>query len=178
MFDKATSGLEPNNDRFSVCSKNSIKKNVNRVRSKQGSTCFIKSDDPICGNKIVEKGEQCDCGDANTCTEECCNPAGSNNQCKLRIEKICSPSQGLCHYKINFYLACYSVRINWPFQPETTVVTSVLIIWKINKILIDHPPIGFFSLGHWNQRMKQILQMNTTWLKIPTGRRRTRHWNH
>ena len=102
MFDKATSGIEPNNDRFSVCSKDSIEKNVNRVRSKQGSTCFIKSDDPICGNKIVEEGEQCDCGDESTCTEECCFPAGSgiNNQCKVRPGKTCSPSQGLCHYKI------------------------------------------------------------------------------
>ena len=101
MFDKATSGIEPNNDRFSVCSKDSIEKNVNRVRSKQGSTCFIKSDDPICGNKIVEEGEQCDCGDLNTCTEDCCFPGGSgNNQCKLRPGKTCSPSQGLCHMLI------------------------------------------------------------------------------
>lgn len=100
MFDKATSGIEPNNDRFSKCSKDSIKQNINRVRSKQGSKCFIKSDDPICGNKIVEKGEQCDCGDTNTCTEDCCIPAGQNNECKLKIGKTCSPSQGLCHYKI------------------------------------------------------------------------------
>lgn len=101
MFDKATSGIEPNNDQFSVCSKDSIKQNINRHRSKQDSTCFIKADEPICGNKIVERGEQCDCGDTETCTEDCCEPASTDpskpriNQCKLKVGKICSPSQGL-----------------------------------------------------------------------------------
>ena len=101
MFDKATSGIEPNNDRFSVCSKDSIKKNINRVRSRKDNTCFIKADEPICGNKIVEKGEICDCGDTNTCTEDCCVPASTDpakpnaNQCNLKTGKDCSPSQGL-----------------------------------------------------------------------------------
>ena len=111
MFDKATSGIEPNNDRFSVCSKDSIKRNVNRVRSKPGSTCFIKSDAPICGNKIVEEGEVCDCGNEDTCTEDCCFPAGSNSQCELRLGKTCSPSQGLYHYKVEDFYSSVVLKV-------------------------------------------------------------------
>ena len=38
--------------------------------------------------------------------------------------------------------------------------------------LIDHSPIGAFQ-GQRNQMMKQIVQMNITWLKIPIGGRLT-----
>ena len=99
MFDKATSGIEPNNDRFSPCSKDRIKENVNKKREKK-KTCFIKPDEAICGNKIVEENEECDCGDVNTCTEDCCIPANSDpskknpGQCFLRGGYVCSPSQG------------------------------------------------------------------------------------
>jgi len=93
MFDKATSGIKANNDRFSKCSKDSIKQNVDLKRGKNAD-CFIKSDTPICGNKIVEENEQCDCGDETTCTEKCCVPAGRNRECKLQVNQQCSPSQG------------------------------------------------------------------------------------
>lgn len=93
MFDKATSGMKANNDRFSKCSKDSIKQNVDLKRGKNPD-CFIKSDTPICGNKIVEENEQCDCGDETTCTEKCCVPAGRNRECKLQENQQCSPSQG------------------------------------------------------------------------------------
>lgn len=93
MFEKATSGMKANNDRYSKCSKDSIKKNVDLKRRKNPD-CFIQSDKAICGNKIVEENEQCDCGDQVTCTEKCCVPAGLNRECKLQIKKQCSPSQG------------------------------------------------------------------------------------
>lgn len=95
MFDKATSGMKANNDRFSKCSKDSIKQNVDLKRGKNAD-CFIKSDAPICGNKVVEENEQCDCGDETTCTENCCVPAGRNRECKLQVNQQCSPSQGPC----------------------------------------------------------------------------------
>ena len=101
MFDKATSGVQANNDRFSPCSKSSIKRNVD-LKRQRNSDCFTKSNQPICGNKIREEGEQCDCGDDNTCTtKECCVPASKDpsnanpRQCKLQIGKQCDPSQGL-----------------------------------------------------------------------------------
>ena len=94
MFDKATSGILENNDRFSSCSKDKIKKNIDRKRSQQPD-CFTSSDQPICGNKMVEKGEQCDCGDKTTCQEKCCIPAGENQECTLPEQHQCSPSQGM-----------------------------------------------------------------------------------
>ena len=52
----------------------------------------------ICGNGVVEDGEECDCGWEEDCQEECCWPQRtkySKNQipCTLRPSRICSPSQ-------------------------------------------------------------------------------------
>ena len=102
MFDKATSGVLENNDRFSKCSKDSIKANVDLKRS-ANPDCFTKQDQPICGNKIVEKGEQCDCGDQLTCTEDCCFPAGDDRQCTLKDRKQCSPSQGMYQAQVSWF---------------------------------------------------------------------------
>ncbi|XP_049525865.1 disintegrin and metalloproteinase domain-containing protein 10-like [Dermacentor silvarum] len=55
---------------------------------------------PICGNGVVERGEQCDCGfhDAD-CADRCCharhNVVGAPG-CTLRIGAVCSPSAGQC----------------------------------------------------------------------------------
>ncbi len=48
----------------------------------------------ICGNEVVEPGEECDCGWAEDCTESCCFPMQSNppkNEipCRLRPNVIC-----------------------------------------------------------------------------------------
>lgn len=117
MFDKATSGIQANNDRFSKCSKDSIKQNVDSKRSRNND-CFTKSNVPICGNKIVEEGEACDCGDDNTCTTSaCCVPASTdpNNpnsrQCKLQDGQQCDPSQGLfpgLKFKLGVQVTCSS----------------------------------------------------------------------
>ncbi|GMT01179.1 hypothetical protein PENTCL1PPCAC_23353, partial [Pristionchus entomophagus] len=60
------------------------------------------SDTPICGNGIVETGEECDCGyDEKECEEagdKCCGPAHFSDGlgCKLKKGAFCSPSQGGC----------------------------------------------------------------------------------
>lgn len=69
--------------------------------------CFNASSDAFCGNKIVEAGEECDCGyDDNECNDPCCYPRiisvrdRSENRsaggCKRRADTECSPSQGPC----------------------------------------------------------------------------------
>ena len=55
----------------------------------------------ICGNGVVEDGEECDCGWEEDCLEDCCWPQRtkySSNQlpCTLRPTKQCSPSEGPC----------------------------------------------------------------------------------
>lgn len=41
----------------------------------QTNFIFTEDDGAFCGNKIVEEGEECDCGyDEKECTELCCYP--------------------------------------------------------------------------------------------------------
>jgi len=105
MFSRATSGLNHNNKLFSPCSI----RNISAVLEVK-SSCFIRSDAPICGNGIVDAStEECDCGFASECAarnDRCCVPAGSRDpnekECTLYKRKVggkdaeCSVSQGPC----------------------------------------------------------------------------------
>jgi len=100
MFARATSGDKFNNKRFSPCSLKSINK-VLQVKARGPKGCFNEPEIAICGNGVVEDGEECDCGWEEDCLEECCWPQRtkySSNQlpCTLRPSKQCSPSQGPC----------------------------------------------------------------------------------
>ncbi|XP_038627698.1 disintegrin and metalloproteinase domain-containing protein 10-like [Tachyglossus aculeatus] len=92
MFGQATDGEQPNNDRFSPCSTTFIGK-ILRAKKDQ---CFVETDRPICGNRIVDPGEECDVGADPT--DLCCYPAGESagRQCQLKPGAQCSPSQGPC----------------------------------------------------------------------------------
>ncbi|XP_020621445.1 disintegrin and metalloproteinase domain-containing protein 10-like [Orbicella faveolata] len=71
MYSRASDGHEPNNFLFSPCSKQEI----SPVISSKGQECFIAhSSGSYCGNKIVEEGEDCDCGRPEECLEvdKCC----------------------------------------------------------------------------------------------------------
>ncbi|XP_027870278.1 disintegrin and metalloproteinase domain-containing protein 10 isoform X2 [Xiphophorus couchianus] len=94
MYARATSGDKLNNNRFSICSI----RNISAVLLKKKDSCFVESGQPICGNGLVEEGEQCDCGYRNDCKDECCYNADEEvgKKCKLKPDKICSPSQGPC----------------------------------------------------------------------------------
>ena len=74
--------------------------------------------------------------------------------------------------------AKYSTCISWPstlvLYNKTSyryLLNNMYLKLKIN-IWSDHSLDGAFQ-GQWNQLMKQIMQMNITWIKIPTGRRQT-----
>ena len=70
MYARATSGLKPNNRIFSPCSL----RNISAVLEVK-SHCFKESDAPICGNGIVDEGEECDCGFESDCLDlgdNCC----------------------------------------------------------------------------------------------------------
>ncbi|XP_032992769.1 disintegrin and metalloproteinase domain-containing protein 10-like [Lacerta agilis] len=92
MFSYATDGGEFNNDKFSPCSRAYI---ANLLRLKK-DTCFVETDRPICGNRIMDPGEECDVG--NDATDPCCYGAAepSGIRCRLKPGALCSPSQGLC----------------------------------------------------------------------------------
>ncbi|KAG7487946.1 hypothetical protein MATL_G00028840 [Megalops atlanticus] len=92
MFPHATNEVQENNDKFSPCSI----KHISRILEIKKDKCFVVSDQPICGNQIVEEGEECDIGhnEADPCCYSATQPVGV--QCRLKPNKLCSPSQGLC----------------------------------------------------------------------------------
>eukprot|EP00095_Tigriopus_kingsejongensis_P005881 maker-scaffold38_size502422-snap-gene-4.24 protein:Tk05881 transcript:maker-scaffold38_size502422-snap-gene-4.24-mRNA-1 annotation:"disintegrin and metalloproteinase domain-containing protein 10 isoform x3" len=106
MFASATSGDRDNNNKFSHCSKSNISAVLDAITDGRKPNCFTESDGAFCGNKIVEEGEECDCGfDENECTEQCCFPRKSSdlsdeenkrNRCRRKPNTDCSPSEGPC----------------------------------------------------------------------------------
>ncbi|TSK20045.1 Disintegrin and metalloproteinase domain-containing protein 10 [Bagarius yarrelli] len=94
MYARATSGDKLNNNKFSICSI----RNISQVLDKKRFLCFVESGQPICGNGLVEAGEQCDCGYSDQCKDTCCHSANEpdGKKCTLRPGAKCSPSQGPC----------------------------------------------------------------------------------
>ncbi|XP_076816614.1 disintegrin and metalloproteinase domain-containing protein 10-like [Clavelina lepadiformis] len=100
MYARATSGKEPNNNHFSGCSI----RNISKVLETKKDRCFVRSDEPICGNQIIDDdSEECDCGYTDTCRDKlkdtCCTPADDPNvemRCKLKAGAQCSKTQGFC----------------------------------------------------------------------------------
>lgn len=75
MFASATNGERPNNSKFSRCSIGNISNVLDAIEENNKRNCFTVSEGAFCGNKIVEAGEECDCGyDDVECTDRCCYP--------------------------------------------------------------------------------------------------------
>ncbi|CAD5118932.1 DgyrCDS7607 [Dimorphilus gyrociliatus] len=113
MWQLSLHGNQPNNVKFSSCSKELIAKILRRVLltslTAEGisrSNCLKGLDEKTCGNGIIEGDEECDCGYETDCIvdSKCCNPRLSirsqhqdnKNSCKLRPYSNCSVSQGKC----------------------------------------------------------------------------------
>lgn len=111
MFASATSGDRDNNNKFSHCSKANISAVLDAIVDNRKKNCFQKSDGAFCGNKIVEVGEECDCGfDDTECQEKCCYPRqgpshltpeeqtawSKEKRCRRKPLAECSPSEGPC----------------------------------------------------------------------------------
>lgn len=105
MFARATSGDKRNNNKFSPCSLRSIEPVLNtKARSSKGCftgtkkhlkiqeiflklLLFLEPQPAICGNGVVEEGEECDCGWEEDCKDSCCFPMSSAQSalaCKLK----------------------------------------------------------------------------------------------
>ncbi|CAG0883895.1 unnamed protein product [Darwinula stevensoni] len=110
MYRHATKGNLPNNRKFSECSIRNMSLVLDAIylslHVENGKFyCFKASNLTFCGNRIVEEGEECDCGfDDDECRHDpCCSPRISSNgeqnsnACKLKHGPgSCSPSQGPC----------------------------------------------------------------------------------
>eukprot|EP00049_Salpingoeca_infusionum_P002017 m.52975 g.52975 ORF g.52975 m.52975 type:complete len:961 (-) comp11345_c0_seq2:160-3042(-) len=95
MWPISVDGSQANNDRFSPCSIDFAQSRINSDSSRSGQ-CFTNSGSgPICGNGILQTGEDCDCGstDPTECTavDPCCQP-----DCTLAVGAECSDSVMPC----------------------------------------------------------------------------------
>ncbi|XP_072100121.1 disintegrin and metalloproteinase domain-containing protein 10 isoform X1 [Mobula birostris] len=92
MFPFASNGLEYNNDKLSPCTI----RHISKVLLEKKDQCFEESGRPICGNQLVEEGEECDVGDSTN--DPCCYGANDSKDksCKLKPDKQCSLTQGPC----------------------------------------------------------------------------------
>ncbi|XP_058062268.1 disintegrin and metalloproteinase domain-containing protein 10, partial [Anopheles bellator] len=107
MFASATSGVRLNNGKFSPCSVRNISNVLDAIDESKKRNCFQASEGAFCGNKIVEIGEECDCGfNEDECMDKCCYPRemtdamkienATAQSCGRRTRTQCSPSQGPC----------------------------------------------------------------------------------
>lgn len=92
MYPSATDGSQPNNNKFSPCSREIMARTIEAK-----AFCFVE--EPVlmeCGNGIVEGDEECDCGSNNTVecamVDQCCVPGN----CTLKEGKECSPGASIC----------------------------------------------------------------------------------
>ena len=100
MSHSATTGAMPNNYRFSPCSL----RLMYPVIVHKGS-CLQRHRANQCGNEVVEKGEECDCGNSDVCSynDPCCTPSDAPRRsgdfpCTVPRSrgKTCSPLSGPC----------------------------------------------------------------------------------
>ena len=103
MYASATSGDRPNNNQFSGCSKDNITKVLDAVFNERFSkvNCFEAKQAEFCGNNIIEKGEQCDCGYKEDCKDQCCYGRKEVNECKLKSRAAC---RFVLIFKLNFLI--------------------------------------------------------------------------
>lgn len=106
MYRRATTGTDRNNRNFSQCSKDQMGPVIHSLIQNPTKFCFKQYNGSLCGNGIVEPGEECDCGYANECKEQnCCYDADQkpSEKCRLKPNAKCSPSQGPCCNKMCEY---------------------------------------------------------------------------
>ena len=100
MYPYTSAADKPNNVLFSPCSINYI---FPVIIFK--ATCFVETIGAVCGNAVVEEGEECDCGTRDTCAhiDTCCTPGdvldadlpctfrrSHGSQCSPRTSRCCS----------------------------------------------------------------------------------------
>ena len=90
----ASDANRPNNFEFSSCSRSYI----NPVIVNKGSCMdYLSAGVGMCGDGIIDSGEQCDCGDAAQCSldDQCCHPPGASG-CTYTSGNTCSPTISGC----------------------------------------------------------------------------------
>ncbi|VDM53266.1 unnamed protein product [Angiostrongylus costaricensis] len=98
----AQNGYDPNNIRFSPCSRRSIR----RMLERRWYRCFEPEKALFCGNGVVEEGEECDEGNFLKI-----------NDCRLTPSSQCSPhNQPCCNLSCSYYTADHICLPEDPLQ--------------------------------------------------------------
>jgi len=98
-------GLEPNNMELSPCSVSRVF-SILKYREDWVGCWTLSVPTSVCGNGLVEHGEECDCGsDTTLCSTLCC----VSSSCTRTQGSLCSPTEGVC---------CQS---SCQFSPQTLV---------------------------------------------------------
>ncbi|CAJ0609073.1 unnamed protein product [Cylicocyclus nassatus] len=106
----AQNGYDPNNIRFSPCSRRSIR----RMLERRWHRCFEPEKASFCGNGVVEEGEECDEGTffMNNGSTQCCT-----SECRLTPSAECSPhNQPCCNDTCSYYPANHVCLPGDPLQ--------------------------------------------------------------
>lgn len=99
MYHRSNSGAYPNNRLISQCSLDMMGNVMHALVKNSNKFCFKEFNGPLCGNGVLEEGEECDCGFKEDCDEDCCFSASEDDEskrCHLKPDAACSPSQGIC----------------------------------------------------------------------------------
>ncbi|RCN37724.1 Disintegrin [Ancylostoma caninum] len=106
----AQNGYDPNNIRFSPCSRKSIR----RMLERRWHRCFEPEKASFCGNGVVEEGEECDEGNffMNNGSSLCCTA-----DCRLAPSAQCSPhNQPCCNDACSYHPANHICLPGDPLQ--------------------------------------------------------------
>ncbi|XGW35390.1 hypothetical protein V3C99_018976 [Haemonchus contortus] len=106
----AQNGYDPNNIRFSPCSRKSIR----RMLERRWHRCFEPEKASFCGNGVVEEGEDCDEGNFLTKngSSKCCT-----TECRLAPSAQCSPhNQPCCNATCSYHPADHICLPGDPLQ--------------------------------------------------------------
>lgn len=114
----AQNGYDPNNIRFSPCSR----KSVRRMLERRWHRCFEPEKASFCGNGVVEDGEECDEGNflSSSGSTTCCT-----TECKLAPLAQCSPhNQPCCNTTCSYHPADHVCLPGDPLQCKASSYCS------------------------------------------------------
>lgn len=101
---------------------------VSQLCWKQSLNFLLSSESgqPICGNGMVEAGEQCDCGYSDQCKDRCCHSANEPDgiKCKLKLETK-------CRYVLRVERP---LQLSWMFMRSSNPLLRVLAADKSNSL--------------------------------------------
>lgn len=97
MYQFSVNGLDDNNQLFSPCSRDTM----GAVMAAKKDRCFVDPDAEVCGNGVLETGEECDAGTTGLAGNDLC----CSSTCTLNANYICSDYNHACCNQCQYALS-------------------------------------------------------------------------